>query len=511
MKLILGGVNLINKSQLISSNEVTEVFPSDNIFRELGNNTYTYKDLLSEFIDNSIAASIDGKMLNIEICIYFSANKNGDRIPKKIIVRDDAKGIEQALIGKALSPGAIKTEDSLNEHGMGMKQAIAGMGELDYLATKISNEDKARVILELKYGKIETYYTTEFKYDSGTEICITNLKAIVSTNPTTYAQHIVPYLGARYRYYLKPENKRLNLNLILINEDIQKETNAWNIKMISPIYYHPYYRSDKPVIYRFPIKGEKWEAELTFGYAPANKYQLEQIGVKEPKQYEPYYVSLSKQGIDIVLHDRIILFHQFAELGIVGVSHPSLNTIRGELILKKGFSTAITKNYIIEDSNYKECISRLMDILTGEEDGPNNKKEDYVKVKTYPERLPHPLVLDRLGTWLTSSPIIQKENIDFEYTVEGIDGHIDILADGEAWELKLEQASALDVYQLFMYMDIGNISKGYLIAKSFSSGAKYCAKYIKGKHEKEIILDNLDNYPINQSASADERKKFFRK
>ena len=32
------------------------VKPSDNIFYELGNNTYDFKDLLSELIDNSIAA-----------------------------------------------------------------------------------------------------------------------------------------------------------------------------------------------------------------------------------------------------------------------------------------------------------------------------------------------------------------------------------------------------------------------------------------------------------------------
>lgn len=502
---------MIDKSKLINSKEKTTVVPSNNMFKELGNNTYTYKDLLSEFIDNSIAASSNSETLNVDIYIYFATDETGERIAKKLLVRDNAKGIEQEVIGKALSPGAINTENSLNEHGMGMKQAIAGIGELDYLATKVNNEDRARVILELKFGTIKTYYTDDLNTNHGTEICIKISKAIVSTNPTTYAQHIVPYLGARYRYYLKPENKKLNLTLTMINEDTQKDTNTWYVEMISPIYYHPYYRCDKPVIYKFPIEGREWKAELTFGYAPANKYQLEQMGVKKPKQYEPYYVSLSKQGIDIVLHGRVILFHQLAELGIVGVSHPSFNTIRGELILKKGFSTAITKNYIIEDQNYKECISKVIYILTGKEEGPNNKKEDYIEVKTYPEKLPHALVLERLGIWLTSSPVLQRKNVDYEYTIEGIDGHIDILADEEAWELKLEQASAQDVYQLFMYMDIGNIDKGYLVAKSFSPGAKYCSKYLKEHHGKEVILDYLDNYPINQSPSSDERDKYFKK
>ena len=44
-----------------------DVPPSDNIFRELGNNTYDFKDLLSELIDNSIAARPLDPRLKIQI------------------------------------------------------------------------------------------------------------------------------------------------------------------------------------------------------------------------------------------------------------------------------------------------------------------------------------------------------------------------------------------------------------------------------------------------------------
>ncbi|GJG92701.1 hypothetical protein C4097_03765 [Clostridioides difficile] len=40
-------------------NTVIKIEPSDNLFRELGNNTYDFVDLISEFIDNSIAAKIE--------------------------------------------------------------------------------------------------------------------------------------------------------------------------------------------------------------------------------------------------------------------------------------------------------------------------------------------------------------------------------------------------------------------------------------------------------------------
>ena len=49
--------------------EPTVVEPSDNIFSELGNNTYDYKDLLSELIDNSLAARSDDEFLKVTITI----------------------------------------------------------------------------------------------------------------------------------------------------------------------------------------------------------------------------------------------------------------------------------------------------------------------------------------------------------------------------------------------------------------------------------------------------------
>ena len=84
------------------------------------------------------------------------------------------------------------------------------------------------------------------------------------------------------------------------------------------------------------------------------------------------------------------------------------------------------------------------------------------------------------------------------------------MADGEAWELKKGQAAGLDVYQLFAYMDMGNINKGYLVARSFSTGAQSAADFIKKNHLKEIIPVKLDEFPILYAPDADERKKYFR-
>lgn len=498
---------MIDLSSITSSGRLTNIVPSDNIFRELGKNTYSFKDMLSELIDNSIAARIIGEDLKVYIGIYYS----DDNKAEKLIYIDNASGIEEDRLGLALSPAAIQTQNSLNEHGMGMKQAIAGIGEFEYLATKVRNEDSARVITELKYGDIETYSSTEFSGEHGIEISIKNVRPIVTANPSTITKYIVPYLGARYRNYLKSDNKILTLDIKLINESTQIETNGWNVRQVKPIYFHPSKRINEPVICNLPINGEGWKAELTFGYAPANRNELDEMSISKPEIYEPYYVSLGKQGIDILLHDRVILFHQLSELGIVGSKHPSLNTIRGEIKLKNGFSTAITKNSIMEDRSYQECIKKIKEILTGEADGPRSERKDYIMIKTYPEKLPEALVRDRLSAWLISNPLAPRSNIQQEFSVGGIDGHIDILADSEAWEIKTEQASAYDVYQLFMYMDVGGYDKGFLVAKDFTSGARYAASFIQENHNKEIVLSPLSAYPINHPANSEEREDYYKR
>ena len=79
----------------------------------------------------------------------------------------------------------------------------------------------------------------------------------------------------------------------------------------------------------------------------------------------------------------------------------------------------------------------------------------------------------------------------------------------EAWEIKVDQARTLDVYQLFMYIDIGNIDKGFLVAKSFSPGAVIAVKKIKEKHNKEIKLALREKFPINHQPNEQERDEYY--
>ncbi|GAG80977.1 unnamed protein product, partial [marine sediment metagenome] len=276
-----------------------------------------------------------------------------------------------------------------------------------------------------------------------------------------------------------------------------------------PFYFHPSTRENRPVIQSYELEGTDWKAKLTFGYAPTLEGEYDELGIENPNKWHPYRISRATQGLDIFLHNRIILFHQLHEIGLVSGEHSDYNDIRGEIELIYGFSTAITKNELIRDRKFYECIQEIEAILNGRKSGPAKGKKDYLKRKTYPESLPEKLLRDRLHIYLETNPLNKKEDVESEYVIGGIEGFIDILADKEAWEIKTGKASALDVYQLFMYMDVGKFDKGYLVAKDFTTGASVASKYIKDNHSKTITLANLKDFPINHPITPDEREEYL--
>lgn len=478
---------------------------TDRIFRELGNNTYDYRDLLSELIDNCIAARTAGQLLTVTVDVLVDDSNNA----VEFVISDDASGIPQETLALAVTPAGINSHNSLNEHGLGMKQAVSAIGRLNYLATKTAAEPMARVIREFRFGDLQVF-TAPYDRPKGTTISVVDIKPIVVTNSATMTRTIVPYLGARYRRYLKPEARQLVLQVNIANRaKVREPIYSWCVEQVAPVYFHPATRDNRPVIHRHTIRGATWEAELTFGYAPHSEEEYEELGLDAPTKFHPYKVSLNRQGLDILLHDRVILFHQLSELEIVAMRHNDYNDVRGEIALVRGFSTAITKNAIIHDDNFRDCISCITRILNGEAAGPNDKIKDYLARKTYPEEIPEILLRDRLSEWLANNPVNKRDSVSVEYVVEGIEGFIDIRADDEAWEIKTDQATARDVYQLFMYMDVGHLSKGFLVAKSFSPGAVVAAKHVKTTHAKEIVLAERSNFPINHPPSTTEREEYY--
>lgn len=479
-----------------------DVKASDNIFKELGNNTYDFVELLSEFIDNSIAAKVYNKILKVSIEIGYSKYENKAMY---IEIKDNGKGIGKDKLASAISPAELSGGKTLNEHGLGMKQAVAALGDLEYLKTKTIDDEYEYEVNNFKFGKIEVN-RKKVNYDSGTSIRISNLRTPINITPQYYTTNISVNLGAIYRRYLKKENTELDLSIKLINLDrnqegelIDSEARVWKIKEIKPVYFHPNRWRNEPLVIRKRFSGRGWEAKLTFGYAP-RKYEYEELEIEKPKNYMPYNVSINKQGLDIIRNDRIIKMHQLSEIDLIKTKHNKYNYVRGEIDLVKGFTTAITKNNIIRDQNFNELLQDIKEFLD---------KNNYLDEKNYSDKLPENLLRDRLAEHFKESTLLRKNNIKTEYAIEGLGGYIDILADDEAWELKTGPSKGLDVYQLFAYMDMGNFKKGYLVADEFRTGAKTAAEFINANHDKKIKLIPMSEFPIGNPPSIDEIEKYY--
>ena len=134
---------MLDTNTLTKSDQTTQVVPSDNIFTELGKNTYDYKDLLSELVDNAIAARRPNCQLEVRVSLYVDA----DNRPVDFVIEDNASGIARDRLGDAITPAGVQCPSSLNEHGLGMKQAVAALGCLKYLATKTAEDTEATVVL----------------------------------------------------------------------------------------------------------------------------------------------------------------------------------------------------------------------------------------------------------------------------------------------------------------------------------------------------------------------------
>ena len=469
-----------------------EVKPHTNLFTELGRNTYDYVDLLSELVDNAVAARLEDRLLEVKITLGQSKNPE-HRFFK---IRDNASGIPFERLGDAISPGALGGGTSLNEHGLGMKEAVASLGTLGYLLTKTESSKVAYRIERFDWGKLPV---EEVKVDwkNGTEIYVKNLKPIVDFSKTNYTRSYVKILGARYRRFLRPDSPRLSLLIEMVDIDSTgSEVTSWGITQVKPVYFHPRTRLNAPAIERKKFDGDDWEAELTFGYAPTDD-EYKELGLDPPDKFHPYHVSISNQGLDIIRNDRVILFHQLFEIGIVEARHNDYNYVRGELDLKKGFRTAITKNSLVPDEHYIALLEKIKEFL-------RDPKKGYLKRRTWPTEIPEDVLRKRLAKYLKNRSIDPKKDVKEEYIVGALGGSIDVLADGEAYEIKTTKADGIDIYQLFAYLDMGDIQSGIFVAPDYSTGATEAAKHIETKHKKKLTLAKLEEFPINQPLTKDE-------
>lgn len=485
------------------------VKPSSRLFAELGNTPYEIEDLVCELIDNSLAASVS-EITNIYIDLGFDRKNR----PIYFTIRDDASGIEFNELPLVVSPGAKSSSTNpLNEHGLGLKQAVAAMGTLEYLTTRSIKEDLTSTITKLDYGEIPVIRDNKLS-THGTEIKVSITENSKMRNKTEkfYKDRFIEFIGATYRRFLRPGSRKAFIKVNYYDYNNHLKTTV-DVVAVSPTYYSN--GTDNPLIFNFPITGEGYEARLTFGFSPRTDYERQELGIDEITGI--YSNTLEHQGLDLIMNGKVLVFHQLSELKLVKSRHNQYNYVRGEIELIHGFKTFVTKNGVVNDSVFAQCIEQIRKILNGESEGPEGLI-DYLGKASVLDIIPEACLRDRLKSVIDQYPdsIYPSKENQTEHVVEYIEGKIDIYSlmnDGSIriWELKNEDAVAKDVYQLYMYMDVEGASQGYLVAKSFSKGAEFAANFIKENHQKNVDLVSIGSFPITNPMTPAEKEKYQKK
>jgi hypothetical protein len=476
-----------------------DVVCDQRIIEELGTNNLQFISVLSELIDNVAAELYYCKTATVGITIGGVWVTNGkqkclDLSQSFIEIEDDATGISFQDLSNAFSL-AKKTKEheeikGLHEHGLGLKTAIASLGTLEYLVTKSEDDAVAhRVEKLIAQGKNQAIEDPSFD-KIGTKIRIKELKPKVLKRKEDYTKQIINHLGAKYSRLLKGVNgKKLNIVLKLTDEfgntvqDSAGQLASWEIVSQDPVYSLDSQLIDKELKSQ---TGRDWSAHLKFGFAPSEKETATEDNFEKRPTSHPYH---SWAGIvDIIIHDRVLKRSKISEFGGVEKVKYSNNMAPyiGQLVLRKGFKTSMTKDGVYDDENWQELCQQILKLVTpliksrvGNSLGDMNEIED------------ESVYRDRLYKTLKNV----KEEVYKAYTIEGCDGEIDLLVDKEIYELKAVPACGKDVYQVLYYIDTYKNAKkdtGVLIAPSFSQGCKYTADNLFKERNVRVKLKTFE-------------------
>lgn len=471
-----------------------QIVCGDRLLNELGNNNCDFISLISEFIDNVAAELIHCIEAEIKITIGgpwvtgTKGRKSLDLSKSFIEIEDNGPGISFENLSTALSLANTTNQMGLHEHGLGMKTAIVSLGELDYLVTKSKDDLIAhRVEKLLAQGDLQVYEDPNFD-KIGTKIRIKNLKAKVKKRKEEYTTTVVDHLGARYSNLLTGTLNKKKIKIIVQLQDengkIVQDSNGqeayWDIKPHFPIY-----QNNRPLINK-ELKGKDWSAHLEFGFAP-DESEYEQYNIEKPAKHHPYEQWAKK--IDIIMHDRILKRVNLSDLQLK-YADAYFAPFVGRLTLRHGFKTSMTKDGVLHDENWEELITQVQELCEPIIKSRVHTKKCVQDESFYRDKLYN---IQKFG---------EEKEVYKEFPVEGCDGHIDLVVEKECWELKAEQATGKDVYQVLYYIDnyenaIQN--SGRLIAPDFSEGCKFAAKNlmkkrginIKLKTFKEVGLEDI--------------------
>jgi hypothetical protein len=304
---------------------------------------------LAEFVDNAIDSylknekqlkEIEGEDFKLEVNIEINDTD------KKIIVRDNAAGIDKNAYGRAFRAAEIPPDSTgLSEFGMGMKSAACWFTDYWSVRTTALGENIEKTVAfdlnKIFYDKLEELEVTTKEQKTNTHYTVIELSSINRMPVKKTKGKIKEHLASIYRDFTRRGILKLYLdNVVLEYKDP---------KILSAPY--PYNNKTDPIY---------WKKEIDFDIDKGKMFVKGFVGLLETMES-------GKNGFALFRRGRVIegsCEDGFKPKEIMGeVGSPEWKRIFGELHLE-GFNVSFTKKGIKWDENMDIFLDLLKNDLT---------------------------------------------------------------------------------------------------------------------------------------------------
>lgn len=188
--------------------KLIDVTPHLSLMLKVGQTGYSLQEALSELIDNSIDARIEGKLLNVDITLKKDS----------IVITDNGFGMNEDAAQKAIRLGFSSKKSQLGEFGMGMKTASnflakrftmittqKGLKE-EYVVTFDEDEwmkkgDWTKHPFVIRHATPSTF--------SGTTLILEDVKVAIDEK---IIENVKDELSSRFAPFIKNEDVELKIN-----------------------------------------------------------------------------------------------------------------------------------------------------------------------------------------------------------------------------------------------------------------------------------------------------------
>jgi len=466
--------------------EILNILPlSNELWKGIGGHFDSLGQIIAEFVDNSVTNIIATSPANQTVSVHF--NDFGSTV--KISVEDSGSGIGN--LENAFRLGGVEEKQGpLNEHGFGMKHALASANpENDnwYVCTRTRENFEAGIYKKIMSPyKIDGLQVKEIITDNepwpgqfngpGTIISFTCMREMFNTlrigmpgqaGFSTCIQYLIEDLGFLYAGLIER-----NIATFNIRWTTNGETSRENVPAVKPSweqFYSPGQGSD--------------DYDLGNGKVII-KYQF---GAMKESNYKKYYRrNMSSSGLEIRINGRVLAYNLFKEvwnkerhnmynhvLVIIDIISDKPERIPPTRTSKNGFRQGDPRLEAVYN-----WVRRHLPNPPKEISQATNEKDLFEELKNQKKyHIPDPKTVETEQDVFAT--LNEKVRIDL-YVAVGEKTYV--------YEGKKDQTTVQDVYQLKMYWDGAVLdgltpTNGILIASNHPESVKRMVNYLNNMND----------------------------